>query len=145
MSISAALKTWLEKDPDVAAAVGGRVFPDRLPQGADFPQVTYEQHAESTLMHLGGLSGSANPTYAVRCWGRTKPEAKGLADHVRGNKSTPKLDGFRGLIQCSDGGKVRVQCARLVDASDEYLPTPHGDDAGLYCTTQLYRLFYEDV
>lgn len=142
MSIEAALTTWLETDPDVSDLTAGRIYPNKRPQSStgDTCCVVYWQSQQSTLRTLTSLSGTANPTYTLDCRGRNYAEVKQLADAIRGNKTNPKLDGFRGVI-----GGVRIQLAQLVGGGDEAEQPVHGEERGGDHIALEFQLWYEDL
>ena len=140
MSIEAALTTWLESDPDVAAAVGARIYPQSIPQGASFPCVTYYRTGQQTTRSLSGLTGLSRARLTLDCWALTYSAAKSLADAVRGTKSTPKLDGYRGTV-----GGVKIQACFCTNVTDSLETPVHGDEKGVPHVALDFDLNYEDV
>lgn len=140
MSIEAALVVWLDRDPDVSAAVGSRVYPDSLPQGASFPAVTYAKLALKSVRSFGGLTGVSMAHLSVSCWGLTKADAKKLATNIRGTKTTPKLDCFQGTV-----GGVKIQACFCTNEIDLVSPPVHGEGTPVYHTALDFDVTYEDV
>lgn len=91
MSLETALRAYVLADPAIAAAVGQRMYPRRLPQGPALPALDYQRIDTRRLHDLDGPDGLPRARMQVRAWGATVQSATDLAALVR-----ERLDGFRG-------------------------------------------------
>lgn len=81
-------------------AIGGRVYPDKLPQEPVLPAVTYRKVSGPRVHSHDGPSSLAHPRFQVSCWAATYAEAKDLSEDVR-----QALDGYTGAM---DGEQVQA-------------------------------------
>lgn len=87
------LTAFLKADPTIAAAVGGRVFPNIVPQGSTFPALSYNQVSGVRLYDINdGPTGRAMPRITINSWAERYLAVRQLADAVR-----QRLNGFRGV------------------------------------------------
>lgn len=140
MSIEAAVTAWLSAFPAAQKAVGSRIYPQSLPQGASFPALTYYRTSHQSLKSLAGLSGLSQARVSVDCWALNYTDAHALADAIRGNKTNPGLDGYRGTV-----GGVRIQSCFCTNQMDQIERPVHGDEKGVPHCTLDFELWYEDV
>lgn len=80
MSANLAKAVWARLSTECASAQG--VYPIRLPAGADFPAVTYQQITGPKDYTHNGEAGPHRTTWQVTVWGDTYAEAKELADEA---------------------------------------------------------------
>lgn len=81
MSIAVDLRNALVLDATVAASVGTRVYPGRLPQGATMPAITYNRISTvRDASHSG--AGLAWARFQLDCWAETYGAADTLATAV---------------------------------------------------------------
>ncbi len=123
------LRTYLLGDATVAALVGTRVYPVRLPQGGTFPAITYQRVSQ---VPVGRPTSGPPSVVAARVqfdvWSLNRDgvdgyaAARALADAVR-----QRLDGKTGAL---GSGLTVVQDVRL-DAER---------DTGYDETGELYRI-----
>jgi len=140
VSAEAALVAYLDADPDVARMAGPRIYPQSILQGGGLPAVTYYRTGQQTVKSLGGLSGTSWARVTLDCWAANYTDAKTLADAIRGTKTTPKLDGFRGTV-----GGVKILacfCTSVVDVRERPV---HGDEVGVPHVAMDFDIIFEDV
>lgn len=109
------LKAALLADAAVAALVGTRVWPARLPQTATLPAVVFQRVA--TVPSSPALSNPVGPTRArvqMSCWATTFGGARELGDAVM-----HALNGWSGTT-----GGEQAHLVRLVNWLDDYDPGP---------------------
>lgn len=140
MSVEAFITAWLGSDADVQTLCGNRVYPLEMPQGAGLPAVTYSRVSQQATRSLTGLSGLSRARLTVDCWAQGYSEAKALAEAIRGTRSNPKLDGYRGQL-----AGVFVQAAFCSNEIDLYEKPVHGDEAGVKHTALDFDITYEDL
>jgi hypothetical protein len=136
----AILYAWLRQCPAVAQQTGNRIYPDKLPQGASFPCIHYQQRTGGRSFSLTGPVGLAQPTFQVHCYALTYADSVALANAIRGDVTTPALDGFRGQM-----GGAFVQAAFVPDGIDVYHQPVHADDVGVYDRVLDVTLWFEDL
>lgn len=123
-------------DAPLAALVGTRVYPLRIPQKvAARPCLVYQVLSEPRVHTLDGPAGVASATVKLAAADATLAGALAVADLVRG------FDGFTGLLS----GSLFVQETVLYDEQDLYDEPADGSDAGSYWCVQFYRLRYEEA
>jgi len=140
VSLEAGLTAWLNADPDVVQSVGVRIFPMVLPQGVGFPTISYYRTGQQNVRSLVSLSGLSQSRMTVDCWALSYTESKELADLIQGNKTNPKLDGFRGMM-----GNVKVQACFCTNEVDLHERPVHADERGVYHTALDFEIWFEDV
>lgn len=140
MSIEAALTTWLSEQAAVQKLIDARIYPQSIPQAASFPAVTYYRTGQETVKSFGGLTGVSRAALTVDCWALSYTAAKSLADTIRGNKSTPGLDGYAGTI-----GGVKIQACFCIGAVDFRERPVHGEEAGVPHVALDFEFWFEDV
>jgi hypothetical protein len=129
--IRPALTAFLLADAGIAAAVGTRVYPVRLPQGTAAASVVYNRISAIGDHTMQGASGLARPRIQIDCWAPTHDAATALANLVK-----DALDGFRGPM----GNGVQVQGAFFDSERD----LPFDDDGKLYGVSRDYLVWYEE-
>lgn len=94
--IAQALYTKLKFDTALAARVGSRIYPVRVPQDATYPALSYFRASTHTFHAHHGASGIAAPLFQVSVWAKGTGGAlvvEEIADLVR-----LALDGFKGFV-----------------------------------------------
>ncbi len=121
MSIETGLRSQLVNDTDVAAIVGTRVYPVKMPLGYTLPCISYQRISSERYPFLDGPSGRAIPRFQVDCYADTYSEVRDLAGKVR-----LALDGFKGTLGTeSNVGGISIQSERDLweDNTDVYRVT----------------------
>jgi hypothetical protein len=101
MTITEALRTHLLADAAIAALVGTRCYPLRLPQKVTMPAIVLSLISGGRPGHLRGVGGLARARYQLDSWAQTYDGATALAAVCR-----QRLDGFAG--EWTDGGSPAV-------------------------------------
>ncbi|MBV5268975.1 MAG: DUF3168 domain-containing protein, partial [Afipia sp.] len=72
-----ALRSFLLADAGIAAIVGTRVFPIKIPQGTPpkVSSIVYTRISGAGVYHMGGDSGLAMPRYQLDAWAPTADAA----------------------------------------------------------------------
>lgn len=91
MSLETALRTYVLADAAVAAAVGARMYPRRLPQGPTLPALAYQRIDTRRLHDLDGPDGLPRARVQIAAWAANVQAATDAAAAVR-----ERLDGFKG-------------------------------------------------
>ncbi len=91
MTIGAAMRSHLLADGSIAALVGTRIYPLRLPEKQVFPAVVLTRISGIRYSHLRGAGSLARPRYQVDSWATTHDGATALGSLCR-----QRLDGFKG-------------------------------------------------
>jgi len=110
IDIRPSLRTYLLDSAPIAAVVGARVYPSRIPQGVTGTSIVYTRISGGGDYHLQGLSGFARHRYQIDAWAKTINEAASLADFIR-----DRIDGFRGSM-----GAVTVHGIFFLDQREDY-------------------------
>lgn len=97
--IRGGLRTYLLADAPVAALVGTRVYPVKLPQGVTAASLVYNEISGQGDHHMEGASGLVTARMQIGAWATTADAAHGLFLAVK-----EAIDGYQGLM-----GSVYVQ------------------------------------
>lgn len=135
--IEKGLALFITGDTGVAALIGDRLYPTKLPEGTARPAVTYARTATRRDYGVSGVLNPVRATVEVSCWGDSYADAKTLADAVRqatrtdgkGNGKTLG-DGYRGPMGAAD--EFFVQKTDVGDDADGYAPPVDESDQGVY-------------
>ena len=130
MSLETALRAYVLADAAIAAAVGQRMYPRRLPQGPMLPALVYLRVDTRREHDMDGPDGLPRPRVQVTAWGTSVQMATDLAATVR-----ERLDGFRGAW-----GAVTVGSCLCVGERD--LDDP---ETGRSAVAQDYMIQYQEV
>ena len=123
------LRTFLKNEPSVAAVLGDRIYPRRLPQKATLPALVYQRiDTPRTPVH-GEKSILPRPRMQMHVWAKTSKAAWQAADVVR-----VTLDGFRGQM-----GSLTVTRSIIVNEMENDDP-----ETGLVSIIQDYQITYKD-
>jgi Protein of unknown function (DUF3168) len=102
--LAADITQYLKADATIAAAVGQRVFPNIVPQGSNFPAISYNQVSGVRLYDINdGPSGRAMPRITINSWAIRYLDVRNLADAVR-----QRLNGFRGMMGSTQVGRITL-------------------------------------
>lgn len=130
MSLETALRAYVLADPAIAAAVGQRMYPRRLPQGPTLPALVYLRVDTRREHDMDGPDGLPRPRVQVTAWAANVQAATELAALVR-----VRLDGYRGAW-----GDVTVGSCLCVGERD--LDDP---ETGRSAVAQDYMIQYQEV
>lgn len=121
----------LATNPGVKAIVNDRIYPVKLPEGAQIPAISYQLvDGVSLSQSHGEPSAGSSDLYQVNCWGSTVAEAVQVKEAAQ-----LALDGQNGEWDGADGN-LRVSC--IYKGKRE---TP--DAAGrLFCRQLDFKLIY---
>lgn len=97
--IRAGLRTFLQADAAVAALVGTRVYPVKLPQGVKDASLVYNEISGQSDHHMEGPSGLVTVRMQIAAWAQSADAAHALFLAVK-----EAIDGYRGMM-----GSVEVQ------------------------------------
>lgn len=97
--IRAGLRTFLLADGPVAALVGTRIYPVKLPQGIVAASLVYNEISGVGDHNMEGASGLVQVRMQVGAWAQSADGAHGLYLAVK-----EAIDGYRGMM-----GDVAVQ------------------------------------
>ena len=125
--IEAAVFSVISGDAGVAALVGTRIEPIRLPQGATLPAVTYQRISEVRQGTFAPAQKMPGVLFQVDCWGATYSDSKGVAVAVR-----KALDEFKG----PSAGET-ITASLLENEIDQYEP-----DVKIYRTMLEFRVWW---
>ena len=132
--IEPAVKAQILSSTGVTDLVGsgdsGRVYYQRLPEGATIPAVTYQQISRTGFPDYDGVTQLAQVRVQVDCWHINGQGVADLAQEVR-----HVLDGFSGTV-----ASTRILAAFLLDEESDYEP-----ETGLHRFRQDYQISYHDV
>ncbi len=132
--IRPALRAFLLADTGIAAVVGTRVYPIKIPQGVNAASIVYTRISGRGIYHMGGPSGLAMPRYQVEAWAPKADDATTLANLIK-----DRIDGFRGVMGAG-AEAVTVQGVFLLDEREDY-----DDTAKLHRMSRDYAIDFEEA
>lgn len=88
-----ALRAFLLADGAIAAVVGTRVYPLRMPQGETQASIVYTRVSGEGDYTMQGPTGYARPRIQIDAWASSANAAVALSNLIR-----DRLDGFRGVM-----------------------------------------------
>lgn len=135
--IEQSLYAWLTGESDVTDLVSTRIYPNKIPQSAALPAITYHLIAGSYVRGLEGRCGSGVARFQINCWANNYDTVKDLQLAIVGTKADPKLDGYRGTI-----GGHEIQSLRVSDVMDHPENPKHGEDLGPFGVIIDLTIFY---
>lgn len=91
MSLETALRAYVLADVAIAAAVGVRMYPRRLPQGPVLPALVYQRIDTRRLHDFDGPDGLPRARVQIAAWAANVQGATDAAALLR-----ERLDGYRG-------------------------------------------------
>lgn len=97
--IRTGLRTFLLADAAVAALVGTRIYPIKLPQGITAASIVYQEISGIGDHHMQGPSGLSRVRMQIGAWAQSADAAHALFLAVK-----EAIDGYQGLM-----GSVYVQ------------------------------------
>lgn len=127
--IRPALVAFLLADSGIAAVVGTRVCPMRLPQGVKGDSIVYTRVSGEGDHHMQGPSGLARVRMQIDAWSKTIPAAAALANLVK-----ELIDGYQGTM-----GLVEVQGIFFDGEREDY-----DDTAEMYRVSRDYIIVYAE-
>ena len=123
MSIEPGLYAHLSAAAGVSALVGTRIYPDRLPEAAALPAITYQRVSTVAQQGIGGLAELASARVQITAWA-DGPGRYSAAKEIAG-AVVQSLAGFRG-----DWGSVPVSGINY-DGSYDIDGDPEAELAGV--------------
>lgn len=97
------------------AGVSNRVYPERFPQGATFPLLTYTRISTRFEQAITGALVASEPRFQIDCWATSFSAARALAAAVKA------------AVLAYAGSAVTLYATGMENESDAYDP-----DTGLY-------------
>lgn len=134
--IRPALRAFLLADASIAAVVGTRVYPLRMPQGERGASLVYSRVSGLGDHHMEGASGLTRPRFQIDAWATSADAATELADLVKA-----RLDGYRGPMTTNDSPAqtVTVQGVFFESERENYDGT-----AEMYRVSRDYLIYFEE-
>jgi hypothetical protein len=124
----------LENDPDVAALLGGRIYPVIAPASAALPFATWRRSNVTRETTLGGPLGMPSVSLAVDIYAESYAAVRQIADRLRA-----VLNGFAGGV----GNYMHVSIVSLQSESDGFVQLAGGDLPPVYSVTQTYSILWQ--
>lgn len=137
--IRVGLRAYLLADSAIAAMVGARVYPVKLPQGQTQPSIVYSRISGQGDHHMEGASGLARARIQIDCWAQSADTATTLANLVK-----ERIDGFGpGTMEWdenSPGNAIAVHGVFFQSERDDWDET-----AALYRMSRDYHVWYKEL
>lgn len=126
----------LAADPEVAAAVGQRVYPVVAPASASLPFLTWRRIGIQRTQTLAGPMGMSAVQLAIEVYAETYGEARDIADKCR-----RVLDGYGTTV----ANYIRVANVSLENESDGVVTLAGGDLPSILQVSQQYSVLWQEI
>lgn len=133
--VGTAIRALAIADASLRAEIGDRMYPDRRPQTASYPCLTYTVDSDESHEHMGGLSGFAECLVEVQSYATTRLKARSVHELARLALSRQ---------QGTYAGVVVRHVHPGVGSSYEIEPEDGSDDP-IYVEAKDYRVFYTEA
>ncbi|WP_422930083.1 tail completion protein gp17 [Singulisphaera sp. PoT] len=120
-----ALVATLERDPELSAIVGRRIFPDFVPQGQPYPALVYQIISDVPGSNLDGRDKTFRSRVQFKSYARSRSACTELFLALE-----RRFNGFQGRL--GGIGGIEVTEAIIPDASSNYTPQVDGSDQGTF-------------
>ena len=112
--IESAIFALLSNDSGIAATINGGIWAVLMPEGVEYPALSYLIVDSPSIATLNEPTGLAHPRVQVNAWANSYADAKRANDAVR-----RALDGFAGTVATPDG-PVLIRGIRWEDERENY-------------------------
>lgn len=140
ITITEAIRSYLLADVAIAAQVGGRVYPLKLPQPkagiTQYPAIVLSRISGIRFGHLRGGGSLARPRYQVDCWASTYQSAARL-----GNLCRRRIDGFAGIWSDDESPDTSVRVSVGFDSEQDLFEEEI--NGGLFRHSADYFVFHQ--
>lgn len=123
--IEEAVYALLAGESEVTDIVSTRIYPNKIPQNAALPAITYQLITGGRSRNLDGRCGAGTARFQINCWSETYDEVKDMQAAIVGTKASPTIDDYRGTI-----GGHQIQSVRVEDERDHPENPKHAEDPG---------------
>lgn len=134
--LEAWLADWLGNDAELAAIIGGRLFPVFVPPGYDLPAVSYRRTSTERDASTREALKVAKATFEIRCWAMSD-----LQGYLKGCRAARvvrlKLNG----LQTSGMGQ-HIRRALLTGENDDEEQGVIADDTFAVCRVLTVEISY---
>lgn len=124
MSAANDLRTYLLANTAVAAAIGTRMYPDALEQGAALPAAVYQVISRTHVQHLQGITTAGTVRVQIDCYAATRLAADAVAEAIvaalRLLAATPAAIGAGTIVGDLEIQGPRSDATGPDDGSDEW-------------------------
>lgn len=134
------LSAFVESLPDLAQAIGERLYPIHAAQTDPRPYVTYQNITGGSIHTLGGPEGVGFATVQINIVANSQEEASEIARLISGTKGDPRLNCFRGIR-----GAVNVKGCWLEDERDVEGTITHAQGRAPAEIQQDYRIHFDQI
>jgi hypothetical protein len=123
----------------VVAALGDRIYPQQIQQGAEFPAASYQITGRRQVVALSGPVDHYEAALKIDVAGATYGSAKSTAAVV-----DDAIKGHVGVVG-SLGNQLRIRGILAPAASDEIEPPQHGAEGGIHKVALEYRAIWQQT
>ena len=139
--IATAVRTVLANDAAVAAVVGTRLYPDRIPQKlvdttTTYPCIRLQLVDERSDVHLTGMSRLAAATIQVDCYSLSRSTSTALGEKVRL---------ALGMYSGTSASVIIQRCYPTASGFHSAEQSKDGTDLPKYRHTRDYDLFFQEA
>lgn len=114
MNPSEVLRTFILADPALAAALGTRVYPIKLPQTVTYPAMTIQEISGTALPPLKGRASLARPRFQCDVWVWEQAPGNPPAEVQRiGQLLSDRLEGAVFTVQDDDASPAKTLIVAL--------------------------------
>ena len=129
--IESAIYSHLTGTTDLVSQVGTRIYPNRAPQDAAIPFISYRRISTTNQHDLDGALGMTRPTFEFSIVGTSYSTVKTISNLLRTH-----LDGYQGVLQT-----IGVRSITHIGTNDDYLAPTDGGDVGLHLVESDFQVW----
>jgi hypothetical protein len=143
MDIQSATRRYVLEDADIAAALGQRFYPIKLPQNVVYPAMTMQRISGVRFGDLRGPAGLARPRYQFDIWARElEGEANALEVSRLGRLLLARLEGKTTRLEDDSVSPVeqRIVGFEFIDDEESFEP---GVNGGYFRYTSDFYIWHQ--
>lgn len=138
LDIRLGLRAFLLADAAIAAVVGARVFPIKMPQGEKGTSIVYLRVSNVGDHIMSGPTRIARPRFQIDCWAGTPGAASDLANLVK-----ERLDGYQGPMPYGSASpQLSVEVLGIFFQSER---DGYDSDNELYSASRDYMIWHREM
>ena len=136
MNIKRALVTFLRDSPAVTDITGGRIFPQRAPQGLKLPYVTVSKIGGDAYNDIPGEAGCRQTVLDVTAYASDDSRAEAITEAIRN-----RISGYRGEMD-----ELFCHTCSIERPPIESTRRPRdGSDSATYLSSTDYRITHSQA
>ena len=135
MGLENGLYTKMSGTAAITALVSTRIYPNRAPQSAALPYITYQRITGDRIYQISSpfVFGIARPVMQIDCWSTSYLNCRAIFDAVR-----VALNG----VQNATWDTISIYRSKLENDFELYEPPTDKDDIGIHRVTSDWEIYH---